>query len=71
MVWLCRALRVSRASFYRWRTPVEPSPRAVRHEELVTAVVAGDAEQAQQIARSHFALTYLTMERSLQRVAAR
>ena len=38
MVWLCRALKVSRASFYRWRNPAGPSPRAVRHEELVTAV---------------------------------
>ena len=37
------------------------------HEELVGAVVGGDAERAQQIARGHFALTYLTMERSLQR----
>ena len=38
MVWLCRALKVSRASFYRWRNPAGPSPRAVRHEDLVTAV---------------------------------
>ena len=38
MVWLCRALKVSRASFYRWRQPADPSPRAVRHRELVTAV---------------------------------
>jgi GntR family transcriptional regulator, transcriptional repressor for pyruvate dehydrogenase complex len=41
------------------------------HTELVTAVVDGDAERAQQIARGHFALTYLTMERSLQRAARR
>ena len=41
------------------------------HEELIAAVVAGDGEQAQRIARGHFALTYLTMERSLQRVAGR
>jgi putative transposase len=38
VVWLCRALKVSRASFYRWRNPAGPSPRTVRHEELVTAV---------------------------------
>lgn len=37
------------------------------HEELVGAVVAGEAEAAQQIAQVHFALTYLTMERSLER----
>jgi DNA-binding FadR family transcriptional regulator len=41
------------------------------HEELVGAVVDGDAERAQEIARGHFALTYLTMERSLQRAAER
>jgi putative transposase len=38
VVWLCRALKVSRASFYRWRNPAGPSPRAVRHEDLVAAV---------------------------------
>jgi len=38
VVWLCRALKVSRASFYRWRNPAVPSPRAVRHEDLVAAV---------------------------------
>jgi putative transposase len=38
VVWLCRALKVSRASFYRWRNPAGPSPRTVRHQELVTAV---------------------------------
>ena len=37
------------------------------HEELVGAVVAGEAEAAQRIAQSHFALTYVTMERSLER----
>ena len=41
------------------------------HEELVGAVVDGEAERAQEIARGHFALTYLTMERSLQRAAER
>ena len=38
MVWLCRALKVSRASFYRWRNPAGPSPRAVRHGDLTSAV---------------------------------
>ena len=41
-----------------------------QHEELVEAVVTGDAERAQRTARDHFALTYLTMERSLQQVVA-
>ena len=41
------------------------------HGELVDAVIAGDAERAQRIAHGHFALTYLTMERSLQRAAER
>ena len=54
--------------------PYEPSFFAQarhEHEELVTAVLAGDAERAQRVARGHFALTYLTMERSLQRVVGR
>ncbi|WP_456505924.1 IS3 family transposase [Arthrobacter sp. UYCu723] len=38
IAWLCRALKVSRASFYRWRNPKGPSPRAVRHQKLVTEV---------------------------------
>ncbi|WP_307857174.1 IS3 family transposase [Pseudarthrobacter albicanus] len=38
IAWLCRALKVSRASFYRWRNPAGPSPRAVRHEQLVAEV---------------------------------
>jgi len=37
------------------------------HEELIAAVVQGEAERAQQVARAHFALTYVTMERSLER----
>lgn len=41
------------------------------HGELVAAVVEGDAERAQQIAQGHFALTYRTMERSLERAARR
>ena len=41
------------------------------HEELVGAVVDGDPERAQRTAQGHFALTYLTMERSLQRAAER
>lgn len=35
---MCRVLKVSRASFYRWRNPAGPSPRAVRHEQLARAV---------------------------------
>ena len=41
------------------------------HAELVAAVVEGDAERAQQVAQSHFVLTYRTMERSLERAAGR
>jgi GntR family transcriptional repressor for pyruvate dehydrogenase complex len=37
------------------------------HEQLIGAVVAGEAERAQQVAQAHFALTYVTMERSLER----
>jgi DNA-binding GntR family transcriptional regulator len=39
------------------------------HEELIAAIVDGDAEAAQRIAQAHFALTYVTMERSLERSA--
>jgi transposase InsO family protein len=35
---MCRSLKVSRASFYRWRNPKGPSKRAARHEKLVEAV---------------------------------
>ncbi|MET3176705.1 UNVERIFIED_ORG: transposase InsO family protein [Arthrobacter sp. UYCu721] len=35
---MCRVLKVSRASFYRWRNPAGPSPRAVRHQRLVAEV---------------------------------
>ncbi|XAS69441.1 hypothetical protein V3C33_09425 [Micrococcaceae bacterium Sec5.7] len=38
IAWLCRALKVSRALFYRWRNPAGPSPRAVRHEQLAAEV---------------------------------
>lgn len=38
VAWLCRILKVSRASFYRWRNLAGLSPRAVRHEGLVEAV---------------------------------
>lgn len=37
------------------------------HEELIDAVVRGEAERAQRVATAHFALTYVTMERSLER----
>jgi GntR family transcriptional regulator, transcriptional repressor for pyruvate dehydrogenase complex len=41
------------------------------HTQLVTAVVDGDADRAQDVARGHFVLTYTTMERSLERAARR
>ena len=37
------------------------------HEELIGAVVEGQAERAQRVASAHFALTYVTMERSRER----
>jgi|SRR5699024_3286438 len=37
---MCRVLGVSRASFYRWRTPKQPSARQVRHQQLMEAVTA-------------------------------
>ena len=52
--------------------PYEPDffVRALHeHEELVDAVVRGDAERAGRTAQAHFALTAVTMERSLQRAA--
>ena len=50
--------------------PYEPDffVRALdEHEQLIGAVVRGEAERAQQVAQAHFALTYVTMERSLER----
>jgi DNA-binding FadR family transcriptional regulator len=50
--------------------PYEPDffVRALHeHEQLISAVVRGEAERAQQVAQAHFALTYVTMERSLER----
>jgi len=38
VVWLCAKLKVSRASYYRWRNPRDPGPRAVRHDVLVEAI---------------------------------
>lgn len=40
------------------------------HEELIAAIVGADPEAAQRIAQAHFALTYVTMERSLERSVA-
>lgn len=40
------------------------------HEELIAAVIAADPEAAQRIAQAHFALTLVTMQRSLERAVA-
>ena len=56
MVWLCRALKVSRASFYRWRQPASPSPRTVRHEELAAAVTELYAALAGRAGRDQLTL---------------
>ena len=37
--WMCRQLKVSRASFYRWCVPAKPTPTQVRHDELDAHVV--------------------------------
>ena len=37
--WMCRQLKVSRASFYRWLIPAKPTPTQVRHDELDAHVV--------------------------------
>jgi putative transposase len=56
VVWLCRALKVSRASFYRWRKPAVPSPRAVRHEELATKVTDLYTKEAGRAGRDQLTL---------------
>lgn len=38
MDWMCRKLGVSRASYYRWIKPKEPTPTQVRNEELTREV---------------------------------
>ncbi|WP_350269424.1 hypothetical protein AAFP32_12660 [Brevibacterium sp. CBA3109] len=52
---MCRVLRVSRASFYRWRTPAEPSPRAARHAMLVDKVTTKYNECAGRAGRDQLA----------------
>lgn len=50
--------------------PYEPDffvQALAEHEELIDAVVTGDRGRAERVARAHFALTYVTMEHSLQR----
>lgn len=37
--WMCRQLKVSRASFYRWLRPIAPTPTQVRHNVLDAHVV--------------------------------
>jgi putative transposase len=56
VVWLCRALKVSRASFYRWRKPAGPTPRAVRHEELTSAVTGLYEAEAGRAGRDQLTL---------------
>lgn len=56
MAWLCRALKVSRASYYRWRRPAVPTPRAVRHEELVTAVTTTYSDEEGRAGRDQITL---------------
>lgn len=40
------------------------------HEQLIDAIIRGDASAAQDIAQRHFSLTYVTMEHSLNRAIA-
>ncbi|MFF2844695.1 IS3 family transposase, partial [Paenarthrobacter sp. NPDC057981] len=56
VAWLCRALKVSRASYYRWRRPAVPTPRAVRHEELVTAVTTTYSDEEGRAGRDQITL---------------
>jgi putative transposase len=56
VVWLCRALKVSRASFYRWRKPSVPSPRTVRHQELAAKVTDLYTKEAGRAGRDQLTL---------------
>lgn len=56
MAWLCRALKVSRASFYRWRRPAGPSPRELRHRALVTAVTTMYSDEEGRAGRDQLTL---------------
>lgn len=49
-------LKVPRASFYRWRNPAGPSPRALRHQELVTAVTGLYAKEKGRAGRDQLTL---------------
>ena len=37
--WMCRKLKVARASYYRWFAPAAPTPTQVRHCQLEEAVL--------------------------------
>ncbi|MGP5043858.1 DDE-type integrase/transposase/recombinase [Glutamicibacter ardleyensis] len=65
--WMCRRLGVSRASYYRWTTPVELTPTASRHAELSVKVAMKFADSAQIAGRDQ--LTKLLNRRGV-KVAA-
>ncbi|MGP5608417.1 transposase [Arthrobacter rhombi] len=54
--WLCRALKVSRASFYRWRRPAGPTTRAIRPEQLTEAVTTLFSKEKQCAGRDQLTL---------------
>ena len=56
VVWLCAKLKVSRASYYRWRNPKDPGPRAVRHDMLVEAIKSRYLAAGGKAGRDHLTL---------------
>lgn len=52
---MCRVFKVSRASFYRWRMPTGPSPRARRRAMLIDAITAKYHECAGRAGRDQLA----------------
>lgn len=56
VAWLCRALKVSRAPFYRWRRPTTQTPRAVRYQQLTEAVTALFSKEKERAGRDQLTL---------------
>lgn len=67
IAWMCRRLRVSRASYYRWTAPTEATPTARRHADLASEVAKEFEDHAQMAGRDQ--LTKLLNQRGI-KVAA-
>jgi len=54
--WMCRKLKISRASYYRWLRPAESTPTRLRHEELEEHVLRVFGKEKGRAGRDQVAL---------------